>query len=120
MDKMEKALGLPCSCKKMCNKSMVQTEHMFEPDLRAGEASSRRNPSGPVNLRRWLRRPWRGAGREHPYILQSPLPHARRRSKKAHRCGDGVQVHGKIPFGAGSISAPNLVLWWNDGSSFSL
>jgi casein kinase 1, epsilon len=49
MDKMEKALGLPCSCKKMLNKSMVQSGHMFKPDLRAGEASSRRNPSGPVN-----------------------------------------------------------------------
>jgi hypothetical protein len=33
----------------MCDKSMVQTGHTFERDLRAGEASGRRNPSGPVN-----------------------------------------------------------------------
>jgi hypothetical protein len=33
----------------MCNKSVVQTRHIFELDLRAAEAFGRRNPSGPVN-----------------------------------------------------------------------
>jgi hypothetical protein len=33
----------------MRNKSVVQTRHIFEPDLRAGEAFGRRNPSGPMN-----------------------------------------------------------------------
>ena len=49
MDKMEKAPGLPYSCKKMRNKSVLQTRHIFEPDLRAGEVFGRRNPSSPVN-----------------------------------------------------------------------
>jgi hypothetical protein len=33
----------------MRNKFVVQTGHIFEPDLRAGEVFGRRNPNSPVN-----------------------------------------------------------------------